>query len=60
LNTPPTLTVPADMTVEAVCRLGTSRYIVLGSDEGDVSEGRTARQSILTVLEFTGIPRSPG
>lgn len=48
-----------DMTVEAVCRLGTSRYIVLGSDEGDVSEGRTARQSVLTVMEFTGIPRSP-
>jgi hypothetical protein len=43
-----------------VCRLGTSRYIVLGSDEGDVSEGRTARQSILTVLEFTGIQRGPG
>lgn len=47
-----------DMTVEAVCRLGTSRYIVLGSDEGDISEGRKARQSMLTVLEFTGIPRS--
>jgi hypothetical protein len=46
-----------DMTIEAVCRLGFSRYIVLGSDEGDVSEGRTARQSILTVLEFTGMPR---
>jgi hypothetical protein len=47
-----------DMTIEAVCRLGSSRYIALGSDEGDVSEGRTARQSILTVLEFTGIPKS--
>jgi hypothetical protein len=47
----------ADMTIEAVCRLGSSRYIVLGSDEGDVSEGRTARQSILTVMDFTGIPR---
>jgi hypothetical protein len=46
-----------DMTIEAVCRLGNSRYIVLGSDEGDVSEGRTARQSILTVLEFSGIPK---
>ncbi len=46
-----------DMTIESVCRLGLSRYIVLGSDEGDVSEGRTARQSILTVLEFTGITR---
>ncbi len=46
-----------DMTVEAVCRLGTSRYIALGSDEGDISESRTARQSILTVMEFTGIPR---
>ncbi len=46
-----------DMTIEAVCRLGNSRYIALGSDEGDISEGRTARQSILTILEFTGIPR---
>lgn len=45
-----------DMTLEAVCRLGQSRYIALGSDEGDVSEGRTARQSIVTVMEFTGIP----
>jgi hypothetical protein len=48
----------ADMTIEAVCRLGSSPYIALGSDEGDVSEGRTARQSILTILEFTDIPRS--
>lgn len=46
-----------DMTIEAVCRLGSSRYIALGSDEGDVSEGRTARQSIITILEFTGISR---
>lgn len=46
-----------DLTIEAVCRLGKSRYIALGSDEGDVSEGRTARQSILTILEFTGIPK---
>jgi hypothetical protein len=44
-----------DMTIEAVCRLGSSRYIALGSDEGDVSEGRTARQSIITIVEFTGI-----
>ncbi len=48
-----------DMTIEAVCRLGESRYIALGSDEGDVSEGRTARQSVLTILEFTGIRRQP-
>lgn len=46
-----------DMTIEAVCRLGDSRYIALGSDEGDISEGRVARQSILTIMEFTGIPR---
>jgi hypothetical protein len=44
-----------DMTIEAVCRLGNSRYIALGSDEGDVSEGRTARQSIVTIMEFSGI-----
>ena len=46
----------ADMTIEAVCRLGKSRYIALGSDEGDISEGRTARQSILTILELAGKP----
>ena len=47
-----------DMKVEAVCRLGTSRYIAIGSDEGDVSEDRRERQSILTILDFTGLARS--
>lgn len=47
----------SDMTIEAVCRLGQSRYIALGSDEGDISEGRGARQSVLTIMEFTGIRR---
>jgi len=41
-----------DMKIEAVCRLGQSRYIAVGSDEGDVSEGRPARQSILTIIDF--------
>lgn len=45
-----------DMTIEAVCRLGESPYIALGSDEGDVSEGRAYRQSILTILEFRSVP----
>ncbi len=44
-----------DMTVEAICRLGGSRYIAIGSDEGDVSEGRGQRQSVLTILDFTGL-----
>jgi hypothetical protein len=45
-----------DMKIEAVCRLGTSRYIAVGSDEADVSEGRTSTsQSILTVIYFTGL-----
>ena len=44
-----------DMQVEAICRLGTSRFIAIGSDEGDVSEGRGQRQSVLTILDFTGI-----
>ncbi|MFH1718873.1 MAG: hypothetical protein ABIF19_16075 [Planctomycetota bacterium] len=43
-----------DMKVEAVCRLGDSRFIAVGSDEGDVSEGRAARQSILTIIDFPG------
>ena len=42
-----------DMKVEAVCRLGASRYIAICSDEGDVSEERAKRpQSVLTILEF--------
>jgi len=46
-----------DMKIEAICRLGDSRFIAVCSDEGDVSEGRTARQSVLTVLDFRGIVR---
>ncbi len=49
-----------DMKIEAVCRLGASRFIAICSDEGDVSEGRTARQSVLTILEFRGIVRGRG
>lgn len=56
LDKPVLLARIADMTIEAVCRLGESRYIALGSDEGDISEGRTARQSILTILELAGMP----
>ena len=44
-----------DMKIEAVCRLGTSRFIAIGSDEGDVSEGREQRQSVLTIMDFTGV-----
>jgi len=55
-NDPPHLfaQVP-DMKIEALCRLGTSRYIAICSDEGDVSEGRPERQqSVLTIIDFTG------
>lgn len=44
-----------DMTVEAVCRLGNSPYLAIGSDEADASEGRDRPQSVLTVFYFTGI-----
>ena len=45
-----------DMKVEAVCRLGQTRYVAVASDEGDVSEGRPQQQqSVITVLYFTGI-----
>lgn len=48
-------TVP-DMKIEAICRLGDSPYIAIGSDESDVSEGRPEpHQSVLTILEFTGV-----
>jgi len=46
-----------DMKIEAVCRLGNSRFIAVCSDEGDVSEGRPARQSVLTIMAFDGIAR---
>jgi hypothetical protein len=49
-----------DMKIEAICRLGGSRFIAICSDEGDVSEGRTARQSVLTILDFRGIVRGRG
>ena len=48
-----------DLKIEAVCRLGATGFIAAGSDEGDVSEGRTRQQqSVLTILAFTGIGRT--
>ena len=44
-----------DMKIEAICRLGSTRFIAICSDEGDVSEGRKQRQSVLTILDFRGI-----
>lgn len=44
-----------DMKIEAICRLGETRLIAIVSDEHDVSEGRPDNQSVLTVLDFTGI-----
>ena len=43
-----------DLNVEAVTRIGDGPYIALGSDEGDVSEGRRGRQSALTIMHFLG------
>lgn len=44
-----------DMTVEAICRLGDTRYIAICSDEGDVSEERAKHpQSVLTIMDFPG------
>jgi len=45
-----------DMTVEAVCRLGSTDYIAVGTDEGDVSEGRVRQQqSMVSIIHFTGL-----
>ena len=44
-----------DMKIESVCRLGDRPYIAFVSDEGDVSEGRPQRQSVLTVMHFNGL-----
>lgn len=46
-----------DMKIEAICRLGDSRFIAICSDEGDVSESREQRQSVLTIIDFTGLGR---
>jgi len=44
----------ADTNIDAVCRVGGSPLIALGSDEGDVSENRAGRQSLLTLMYFAG------
>ena len=45
-----------DMKVEAVCRLGPTRFIAVGTDEGDISEGRPLQQqSVVTILYFAGL-----
>lgn len=43
-----------DLNVEAICRVGETDLIAIGSDEGDVSEGRVARQSVVMLVHFTG------
>jgi hypothetical protein len=50
-----------DMTVEAICRLGATRFIAVGTDEGDVSEGRLRQQqSVVTIIYFAGLDRASG
>ncbi|MCD6304494.1 MAG: hypothetical protein J7M21_05985 [Planctomycetes bacterium] len=46
-----------ELKLEAVCRLGRSPYIALGSDEGDISESREQRQSLVIIMALTGIER---
>jgi hypothetical protein len=45
-----------DASIEAVCRLGKSRFIAIGTDEGDIGEGRNTSQSVITIMDFTGVP----
>ena len=42
----------AGLNIDGVCRVGTTPYIALTSDEGDVSEGRQGRQSILLLMAY--------
>ena len=45
-----------DLKVEAVCRLGPTRFIAVGTDEGDASEGRTQQQqSVVIIVYFAGL-----
>ncbi len=41
-----------DLSVDAVCRVGDSDLIALGSDEGDPSENRDGRQSLVTLVHL--------
>ena len=47
-----------DTNIDAVCRIEGSPLIALGSDEGDVSENRGGRQSLLTLMYFAD-PANP-
>lgn len=42
----------AGLNIDGVCRVGQTPYLALTSDEGDVSEGRQGRQSILLLLAY--------
>ncbi|BAM04789.1 hypothetical protein [Phycisphaera mikurensis] len=48
----------ADLNIDAVCRVGDSDLIALASDEGDASENRDGRQSLLTLLHFDATKRA--
>jgi hypothetical protein len=50
-----------DLKVEAICRLLPTRFIAVGSDEADLSEGRVwQQQSTLTIMYFTGVEPKSG
>lgn len=49
-----------DLNLEAVCRVGKGPLIAIGSDEGDVSEGRAARQSVITLMHLARVPGESG
>ncbi len=44
-----------DLNVDSVCRIDSTDFIALVSDEGDVSEERRGRQSVLTLMYFRGL-----
>lgn len=46
-----------DMNIDAVCRVGETSLIALGSDEGDVSEERRGHQTAVTLMHFPQAPR---
>ena len=49
----------SNMLPEAICRLGQSPLIAIGTDEGDVSEAREQRQSRLILMHFNGLDITP-
>ena len=48
-----------DLNTDSVCRVGETDFVAVVSDEGDVSEERRGRQSVLLLMHFIQPPPGP-